>query len=74
MTEKAEELLDAINSGVVVHFMRYMGRLNQTEYYFRGDTYKKCTKQAESLVRLGLVKVVYKNGYVDSLVRLRNES
>lgn len=50
------ELYTAMRTGVICYYMPYMGRFNQTPYYFRSDTHKRCTKQAETLLRAGLVE------------------
>ena len=52
----AAELHVAMQQGVTCFYMPYMGRFNQTPYYFRSDTHKRCTKQAEALLKAGLVE------------------
>ena len=56
LTPAMQELLDAINSGVVVHYVPYS--LGVASHYFRADNYKRCTKQAAALVERNLVSVV----------------
>lgn len=55
LTKPQSELLEAMKAGVVVHYMRYMGRYCPVPYYFRSDTNGRCTKQAEALLKRGLV-------------------
>jgi hypothetical protein len=57
LTPAADDLLRAMRAGVIVHFMEYMGGSTRA-YYFRNDTMKPCTKQAEALVSRGLAKHV----------------
>ena len=52
----ATELHAAMQHGVTCFYMPYMGRFNQTPYYIRSDTHKRCTKQAEALLKAGLVE------------------
>ncbi len=52
-----QELLDAMQSGVVVHYMPYMGRFRPNAYYYRRDTHKRCTAAAEALLEKGLVEI-----------------
>jgi hypothetical protein len=50
------ELLDALRSGVVLHYMPYMGTFNSTAYYFREDNHKRVTAAASALLKKGLAK------------------
>lgn len=52
-----QELLDAMKSGVVIHYMPY-GRSNPHEYYWRSDTMKRCTAAANALIDKKIAKVV----------------
>jgi hypothetical protein len=56
LSKTQQELLDAINGGVRVHYMPYMGNFNPSAYYFRCDTFKRCTAPARALLEKGLVK------------------
>ena len=56
LSSLAQELYAAMQKGVVCHYMPYMGRFNPNAYYFRTDSHKRCTKQAESLLKAGLVE------------------
>jgi hypothetical protein len=56
LSETQRELLDAMESGVVVRFMPYMGRFNENEYYYRTDNLKRCTAAARALEDKGLVE------------------
>lgn len=61
LTPAMQNLLDAMRSGVRVHFMS-AGRSYEA-HYFRSDTMKPCTKQAEALMARGLAKHVTSNEY-----------
>lgn len=56
LTERQQELLDAMKRGAVVHYMPYAGRFNRSAYYFRNDTMKRCTAAAEALLKKGLAE------------------
>lgn len=58
LSKTQQELLDAIASGVTVHFSPYAGRFNPHEYYWRDDTMKRCTAAASALVDKGFVDKV----------------
>lgn len=51
-----QELLDALRSGVVCHYMPYSGRFNPAAYWFRGDNMKRCTAAAEALIAKGFAE------------------
>lgn len=57
-TKTQQELLDAMQSGVRVIYMRSMGRFNPTAYYFRADTHKRVTAAARALLEKGLIERV----------------
>ena len=65
LTAKQQELLDAVNRGVVLRYMRYMGRFNPSAYYFRSDTLNRCTSTAAALYERGLVARVNENEFGD---------
>ena len=46
-----------MKAGLVVYFFPYMGRFNPWAYYMRGDTSKKCTRDAEGLICRGLAQL-----------------
>ena len=50
LTPRQQELLDAINGGVTVYFMRAA-----RSYYFRSDSFGRCTATAGALYERGLV-------------------
>ena len=54
LSKPQQELLDAINGGVVVYFMRDPC----CSYYFRSDGHRKCTSTASALYERGLVRRV----------------
>jgi hypothetical protein len=56
LTSTQQALLDAMKSGVAVHYMPYAGRFNPTAYFFRSDNLKRCTAAANALVAKGLAK------------------
>ena len=49
-TPAQKELLEAMRNGVIVHFVSGMDA-----HYFRADSLKQCTKQAQGLEDRGLV-------------------
>lgn len=53
LTPAMEDLLLAMRRGVRLHFMNYSG--SYAAYYFRSDTMKSCTKQADGLFARGLI-------------------
>jgi hypothetical protein len=55
LTPAMRELLDAMRAGVRLRYMPW-GRAYDAHYY-RSDTMKPCTKQAEALIARGLVLV-----------------
>jgi hypothetical protein len=57
LSKTQAELLAALRAGVGVHYMPYAGRFNPRAYYFRADTYKRCTAAADALIRRGLAKL-----------------
>lgn len=52
----AQELYAAMQNGAECIYMPYMGRFRPVPYYFRTDTHKRCTAQAKSLLKAGLVE------------------
>jgi hypothetical protein len=50
------DLLNALQNGVVLHYMPYMGTFNPSAYYFRDDNHQRCTAAAEALLRKGLAE------------------
>jgi uncharacterized protein YfaP (DUF2135 family) len=57
LPKSQRDLLAAIESGVKVFYMKYMGRFNPTPYFFRGDTMARCTAAANGLLDKGRVKM-----------------
>lgn len=51
MTQAQQELLEAMKRGCVCHYMRGID-----SYCFRTDTMRRCTRQAEALLKAGLVE------------------
>lgn len=51
-----QELLDAITSGVMVHYMSFKGYFSHATYYYREDTGKHVTKEAVALINKNLIK------------------
>jgi hypothetical protein len=70
LSKTQQELYDAMKSGVVVHYMPYAGRFNQTAYYFRTDTMKRCTAAAEALREKGLAQQT--GGWRDETLTLKD--
>jgi mevalonate pyrophosphate decarboxylase len=56
MSLLTKELYAAMQHGVTCFYMPCAGRFNETAYYFRSDTHKRCTKQAKALIKAGLVE------------------
>lgn len=56
MSVLTKELYASMQNGVTCFYMPYAGRFNQTAYYFRSDTHKRCTKQVKALIKAGLVE------------------
>ncbi len=56
LSPACQELLDAMKRGVKVH-----GIFGFHSYYFREDNHRKCTRQIDTLRRLGLVKETRKD-------------
>lgn len=55
LTSRQESLILAMQERRIrVHYMPYMGRFNQNDYYFRSDTMEHVTQAAERLKTLGL--------------------
>jgi t-SNARE complex subunit (syntaxin) len=50
LTAAQRDLLDAAKAGTTVHFMG-----GGSCYYFRTDTMKRCTKQAQALICKGFL-------------------
>jgi hypothetical protein len=55
LTDRQAELLEAMRSGTRVYYMPYAGRFNPRPYYWRADTYRRCTQEAKALLNRGLV-------------------
>ncbi len=72
LSKTQAELLEAIQNGVVCHYMPYAGRFNPTAYYFRNDTMKRCTAAAKALCRKGLVEKVDAGIHGHDLVAKKN--
>lgn len=53
LSNTQQELLDAMQAGVTVHYMPYAGNWNPKAYFFRSDTMKRCTAAAEALIDKG---------------------
>lgn len=51
LSKSQEELLDAMKRGVVVH-----GIFGIDSYYFRSDSFRRCTRPAEALIARGLIE------------------
>lgn len=56
ISKTQQELLGAMQKGVVCFYMPYAGRFNPNPYYFRSDTRKRCTAAAEALLKRKLVE------------------
>lgn len=54
-----EVLRELAKPGVVAHYMRYMGRLNPTPYYFINPGGQSCTSAIVGLLNRGLVEAKY---------------
>jgi hypothetical protein len=52
----AQELYAAMQKGMVCYFKPYMGQFNPCAYYYRDDNAKRCTRQAQALLKAGLVE------------------
>lgn len=50
------ELLEALRSGVTLHYMPYMGTFKPTAYYFRDDNRQRVTAAATALLSKGLAE------------------
>jgi hypothetical protein len=56
LTPKMLEVLrELAKPGAKAYYMQYMGRFNQTAYYFLSTNHKHCTAQIEALLRRQLV-------------------
>jgi hypothetical protein len=59
LTQAQQDVLDELGKpGVVAHYMPYLGRFIPEPYWFLSSTHKKCTKQMEKLIKLGLAKII----------------
>lgn len=54
LSRTQQALLDAMQSGVTVFYMRYMGSFNPNPYYWRGDNGNRCTAAANALIARGI--------------------
>jgi hypothetical protein len=61
LTDRQAELLAAIRGGVVVDYVQFP-HFDPTPFYWRADTYKKCTREATALLKRGLVKKCNESG------------
>ncbi len=61
LSKTQQELLDALRSGVILHYIPYAGRFNPNAYYFRSDNMKRCTAAAEALIAKGFAEVYAKD-------------
>ena len=52
LTPKQQELLEAMRSGVEVHYLRGV-----EAYYFRSDTMRRCSSQARGLYDKGYATI-----------------
>jgi len=68
LTPKQTELLEAMRSGVICHFVAGMDG-----YYFRMDTLKRCTATVVALRARGLLDEFDATGYGRHSVRLKQE-
>lgn len=60
LSRTQEELLRAMQDGVQVYYMPFMGR-SSNAYYFRSDTLARVTNSAARLKKLGLATFVVSN-------------
>jgi hypothetical protein len=75
LTTAQAELLAAMQTGVICHYMRYAGSFNPTAYYFRSDNRKRCTAQVKALLARGLAEKFDIKPYSgDHHVRVRSAS
>ena len=59
LTKLQQEILDEMKKpGARAFYMPYMGRFRPEPYWFISTSHKKCTKQIERLIALGLVKII----------------
>lgn len=63
LSKTQRALLAAMEKGVRVIYMRYSGRMNPHPYYFRCDTYARCTAAADALLKKGLAKRIKEDGF-----------
>lgn len=61
LSKTQQELYDAMKAGVGVHYMRYMGSLNPSAYYWREDNNQRVTAAASALIEKGIAKQVGKH-------------
>lgn len=71
LTPPMQDLYEALQRGVVCHYMKYMGQFNPSPYYFRSDTMKNCTAQVRALLKRGLAEKFGDKGYGEHEVRLK---
>ena len=53
LPKSQQELLDAMQTGVVIHYSPYMGSWNPKAYYWRADNFKRVTAAALALIEKG---------------------
>lgn len=54
LTQKQQDILDALRGGAVAHYMPYQGRFNPNPHYFLSTTLCRCTREIKRLLALGL--------------------
>ena len=72
LSKTQQDVVDALNSGVRIIYMRYMGTFNPSSYYYREDTYKRVTSAVKRLLDLGVVEKT-KKSYGDHEIGLKSE-
>lgn len=66
-----QDLYEAMQKGVVCHYMKYAGSFNPSAYYFRADKMSRCTAQVQALLDRGLAERFNVTKYGDHDVRLK---
>ena len=59
LTKAQQKILDEMRKpGARAIYMPYMGSFQPEAYWFLTTTRKRCTRQIEKLIKLGLVRIV----------------
>lgn len=61
LSKTQQELLDYLRAGGVCIHAPYAGRFNPSAYWYRRDSFKRCTAAAEALIKKGLAEEFDKN-------------